>query len=31
MSAAQEPVTGTPNTKIANRMSVAKLERPIRT
>ena len=26
MSAAQEPVTGTPNTKIANRTSVAKLE-----
>ena len=31
MSAAQEPVTGTPKTKSANRMRVAKLERPIRT
>src|SRR5208282_2123342 len=31
MSAAQEPVTGTPNTKSANRMRVAKLKTPIRT
>ena len=31
MSAAQEPVTGTPKTKIANRTSVAKLETPMST
>src|SRR5271165_5852641 len=31
ISAGQEPLTGTPKTKSANRMRVPKLERPIKT